>query len=94
MAASVFKLARNFKDSDIKMAWYYLGKCIEHAADQAVFYYFDVLWDVMAQEMSGFRQNHDFQPYTADARRSKLNKAISLSPNWKSPYEMRERLGL
>ena len=93
LAASAFTHAGNFKDSDIKMTRYYLGKCIEHAPDQAVSYYFDVLWDVMAQEMSGFRQNHDFQPYTAAARRSKLNKAILLSPNWKDPYQMRERLG-
>jgi len=60
---------------------------------EAVSYYFEVLLDVMAQEKSGFLQNHDFHPYTAEARRSKLNKAISLSPNWKGPHKMRERLG-
>jgi serine/threonine protein kinase len=92
LAASAFSYAGDFKDSDMKMTRYYLDKSLEHDPGQAVLYYFDVFWDVEAEEMSMLRPNRDVEPYTTEVRLSKLKKAISLAPKWKEPRQLLDSL--
>ena len=94
LGAAAFTCAGKFKDSDMKVARYYLEKCIKHCPNQAVPYYFDVLWDNFARlfTQSDSPWHQDYQPYTKEIRISKLTKAAMLAPKWTAPRELINQL--
>jgi serine/threonine protein kinase len=92
LAALAFTCAGSFKDTDMTRTRYYLNEGIRHCPDQACLYYFDVLWDDMAEILRKMGFMKDSQIDTVEAKKAKLENAIQYAPEWNEPRRMLEEI--